>query len=64
MNAPTPPIIYVIDAINNLPEEVVKKHAPELCHMLFNLLDDHKELITGLASLLDKLQEHYTEMMR
>ena len=62
MNAPKRSIIYVIDAINSLPEEVVKKNAPELCHILSNLLDDHKELIIGLDSLLDKLQEHYIEI--
>lgn len=61
-NVPTPPIIYVIEAVNNLPEEAVVSHAPELCHMLSNLLDDHAELINGLESLLDKLAEHYTEV--
>jgi len=62
MNVPTPPLLYVIDAVNNLPKEVLSANAPELCHMLSTLLDDHAELITGLQSLLDKLSEHYTEV--
>jgi len=62
MHVPTPSIIYVIEAINNLPEDVVLAHAPELCHMLSNLRDDHIELITNLEALLDKLEKHYNEV--
>lgn len=62
MNVPTPPISYVIEAINNLPEDVVLDHASELCHMLSNLRDDHTELITNLEALLDKIDKHYNEV--
>jgi len=66
MNVPTPPILYVIEAVNNLPEEALANHAPELCRMLSTLLDTHADLITGLQSLMDKLgefgSEHYTEV--
>ena len=58
MHIPTPPIIYVIEAVNNLPEEAILNHAPELCHMLSNLRDDHTDLITHLKALLDKLKVH------
>ena len=58
MYVPTPPIIYVIEAVNNLPEEAILNHAPELCHMLSNLRDDHTDLITHLKALLDKLKVH------
>ena len=61
MHVPTPSIIYVIEAINNLPEDVVLAHAPELCHMLSNLRDDHTDLITHLEALLDKLKVHYVD---
>ena len=56
MYVPTPPIIYVIEAVNNLPKEAILDHAPELCHMLSNLRDDHTDLITHLEALLDKLK--------
>ena len=62
MHVPTPSIIYVIEAINNLPEDVVINHALELCHMLSNLRDDHTDLITNLEALLDKLDKHYNEV--
>jgi len=61
MYVPTPPIIYVIEAVNNLPEEAILNHAPELCHMLSNLRDDHTDLITHLEALLDKLKVHYVD---
>ena len=62
MNVPTPPIIYVINAVNDLPEEAVLEHASELCRMLSNLLDDHTELIDSLNALLAKLATHYDEI--
>ena len=62
MNVPTPPIIYVINAVNDLPEEAVLEHASELCRMLSNLLDDHIELIDSLNALLAKLATHYDEI--
>ena len=62
MYVPTPPIIYVIEAVNNLPEEAILNHAPELCHMLSNLRDDHTDLITHLEALLDKLKVHYVDV--
>ena len=47
--------------MNNLPEEAILNHAPELCHMLSNLRDDHTDLITHLEALLDKLKVHYVD---